>query len=180
LYARLQQEWEIERPHINDAVDVLRALDGTRSVASDELARMKMAIEQALLKEASTGCQSDELRELISVIDTSSDPDDPAVSAARSAFDHYRRSLFDQELGECRSHEQFDGLVEDLELFRDQLGVEVSELLQRIEEAKAEFEENEGAHADHMEDEWKERWRQDRDTERSVSEMFRSLTGDRS
>ena len=74
LYARLQQEWETERPHINDAVDVLRALDDTRSVASDELASMKVAIERALLKEASTGCQSDELRELICVIDTSSDP----------------------------------------------------------------------------------------------------------
>jgi hypothetical protein len=95
LYARLQQEWETERPHINDAVDVLRALDGTRSVTSDELARMKVAIERALLKEASTGCQSDELRELICVIDTS-DPDDPAVSAARSAFNHYRQSLFEQ------------------------------------------------------------------------------------
>ncbi len=180
LYARLQQEWETERPHINDAVDVLRALDDTRSVASDELASMKVAIERALLKEASTGCQSDELRELICVIDTSSDPDDPAVSAARSAFNHYRRSLFNQELSECRSLEQFDGLVEDLELFRDQLGVEVSTLIERVEEAKAEFEENEGAHADHMEDEWKERWRQERATERSVSEMFRSLTGDRS
>jgi hypothetical protein len=60
------------------------------------------------------------------------------------------------------------------------LGVEVKALIERVEEAKAEFEENEGAHADHMEDEWKERWRQDRATERSVSEMFRSLTGDRS
>jgi len=161
LYARLQHEWETERPHINDGVDVLRALDGTRSVASDDLERMKVAIEQALLKEASTGCQSDELRELICVIDTS-DPDDPAVSAARSAFNHYRRSIFDQELSECRSLEQFDGLVEDLELFRDHLRVEVSALIQRVEESKAEFEENESAYADHMEDEWKERWRQDR------------------
>jgi hypothetical protein len=88
--------------------------------------------------------------------------------------------LFDQELGECRSREQFDGLVADLELFRDHLGVEVSALIQRVEEAKAEFDENEDAYADHMEDQWKDRWRQERATERSVSEMFGSLTGDRS
>jgi len=43
---------------------------------------MKVAIEQALLKEASTGCQSDELRELITVIDTSSDPDVPAPASS--------------------------------------------------------------------------------------------------
>lgn len=78
LYTRLQQEWEIERPQINDAVDVLRALDDTRSVAPEELAAMKVAIEQALLKEASTGCRSDELRELITVIDTSSAPSIPS------------------------------------------------------------------------------------------------------
>jgi hypothetical protein len=58
-------------------------------------------------------------------------------------------------------------------------GVEISALIQRVEEAKAEFEENEDAYADHMEDEWKEPWRQERATERSVSEMFGSLTGDR-
>jgi hypothetical protein len=179
LYARLQQEWETESPHINDAVDVLRALDGTQSIASDELARMKVAIERALLKEASTGCQSDELRELICVIDTS-DPDDPAVLAARSAFNHYRRSLFDRELSECRSLREFDGLVEDLELFRDHLGVQVNALIECVEEAKAEFEEHESAYADHVEDEWKERWREERATERSVSQMFGSLTGDRS
>jgi hypothetical protein len=180
LYGRLQQEWEIERPDINDTVNLLRALDGTRSVESDELARMKAAIERALLDEASKGCRSDELRELICVVDTSAGLNDPVVLAARSAFDHYRQSEFDSELSECRSLEQFDGLVEDLELFRDGLGVDVSSLIQRIEEAKAEFEENEGAYADHMEDEWKERWRQDRATERSVSEMFGSLTSDRS
>lgn len=87
--------------------------------------------------------------------------------------------MFDRELSECRSREQFDGLVEDLELFRDQLGVEVSALIERVEEAKAEFEENEDAYADHMEDEWKERGRQERATERGVSEMFGSLVGDR-
>jgi hypothetical protein len=37
LYARLQQEWETERPHINDAADVLRALDSTRSIAPTTL-----------------------------------------------------------------------------------------------------------------------------------------------
>jgi hypothetical protein len=45
----MQQDWEMERPEINDGVDVLRALDGARSVDSDEFARMKAAIERALL-----------------------------------------------------------------------------------------------------------------------------------
>ncbi len=75
--------------------------------------------------------------------------------------------------------EQFDGLIEDLEFFRDQLGVEVSTLIESVDEAKAEFEEHQDAYADHMQDEWKDRWRDERDNERSVSEMFDSLGGDR-
>jgi DNA polymerase III delta prime subunit len=176
LFARLQEEWQRERPDINDAVDALRVLDGTRSVDPQDLRRMKTAIEQALLEEARSGCRSDELRELISVVDTSAGP---AVSAARSAFSHYRRSLFAGELRDCRSVEQFDGLIEDLEFFRDQLGVEVSTLIESVDEAKAEFEEHQDAYADHMQDEWKDRWRDERDNERSVSEMFDSLGGDR-
>jgi hypothetical protein len=175
-FARLQEEWQRERPDINDAVDALRVLDGTRSVDPQDLRRMKTAIEQALLEEARSGCRSDELRELISVVDTSAGP---AVSAARSAFSHYRRSLFAGELRDCRSVEQFDGLIEDLEFFRDQLGVEVSTLIESVDEAKAEFEEHQDAYADHMQDEWKDRWRDERDNERSVSEMFDSLGGDR-
>ena len=71
-------------------------------------------------------------------------------------------------------------LAEDLELFRDELGVDVSALLTRVEEAKGEFEEHEDAYADHMQDEYKERWRDERASERSVSDMFGSLRGDRS
>jgi hypothetical protein len=179
LFVRLQQEWESESPEINDAVDVLRAFEDTRSVDPDALIWMKTAIEKTLLEEASTGCRSDELRELVGVLDTSAGLDGPVVSAARSAFDNYRRSLFADELRECQASEQFNGLVEDLELFRSKLGVDVKALVERVEEAKSEFEEHEDARADHMQDEWKERWRDERDHERSVSEMFGSLKGDR-
>jgi hypothetical protein len=37
--------------------------------------------------------------------------------------------------------------------------------VERIEEAKTEFEEHEDAYADHMQDEWKERWRDERDSD---------------
>ncbi|MCK1297422.1 MULTISPECIES: restriction endonuclease [unclassified Bradyrhizobium] len=180
LFARLQQEWITERPDINDGVDALRALDGARSVDPVTLDAMTAAIKAALLEDVQDGCRSDELRELIGVIDTSDADADAALSPARAAFDAYCAGTFQDELRECRSREQFDGLVEDLELFRDQLGVDVSSLLTRVEEAKGEFEEHEDAYADHMQDEYKERWRDERASERSVSDMFGSLREDRS
>lgn len=50
----------------------------------------------------------------------------------------------------------------------DDLQVQVDEKLQ-------EHVDNESGYADHMQDAWKERWRDERDTERGVSEMFKSL-----
>jgi hypothetical protein len=118
------------------------------------------------------------LRELLGVLDISK-PTAPAVTAALASFAGFERHHFPEELRECRSSEQFDGLIEDLELFRNELGVDVKRLIERVEEAKAEFEDHESERADHMYEEWKERQYLERDTERSVSEMFSSLWGDR-
>lgn len=100
--------------------------------------------------------------------------------AGWSGFELYRSSTFADELRECRSRDQFDGLVEDLEFFREHLGVEVADLLRRVDEAKAEFEEHDDAYADHMQYEWKERWRDERASDRSVSEMFDSPRDEKS
>jgi hypothetical protein len=67
-------------------------------------------------------------------------------------------------------------------------GIELSNLTpaeERIVDAvswyikQAEFQEQADEYADYMQDDWKERWRGERDTERSVSEMFGSLKEDR-
>jgi hypothetical protein len=179
LFDRMLEEWLSESLEINDAADVLRALDRTRSLPADEVTKRKEAVRSALLAEARGGCRSDELREIISVLSSSGKADDSVIAAIRTAFEEYRKLYFSDELQACRSHGQFDGLIEDLDLFKDELGVEVATLLERVEEAKAEFEEHEDAYADHMQDEWKERWRDERDNERSVSDMFGSLKGDR-
>jgi hypothetical protein len=179
LFKRLLEEWRSESPQINDAVDVLRALDRTRSMTEDEAAKRKEVIQSALFAEIRSGCRSDELREIISVLDTSGGADDPVIAATRTAFEEYRRLHFADELRECRSRGQFDGLIEDLEFFKDELGVDVDSLLEDVEVMKAEYEDHENASADHMQDEWKERWRDERDSERSVSDMFGSLRSDR-
>ena len=178
-YERLKLEWATEKPDINDAVEAIRALDCTHSVAPVALKEMTTAIKSTLIEDVQRGCRSDELRELIGVIDTSEADVDAALSAVRIAFETYHQSMFQEELRDCRAREQFDALTEDLEFFRDQIGANVCSLLTIVEEAKNEFEENEEAYADYMQDEYKERWRDERANERSVSDMFSSLRGDR-
>jgi hypothetical protein len=113
------------------------------------------------------------------VIDMSAGAGDRGAQAARSAFNEYTDTQFSGELRDCRSREQFDALISNLELFRRELGVEVGGLIERVEEARAEFDANEEVRADYMQDEWKERWHFERASERSVSEMFDSLRGER-
>lgn len=176
-YARLIEEWNSERPQINDAVELIRAMDMALSLPPDSLTPMRDAVLEAALEEARTGCRSDELRELLSVIDAQDAGHE--VALARESFLRYQQSHFSDDLSECRSPEEFSGLIEDLELFRDELGVNVQAMIQRVEEASAEFEEHEDQYADHMQDDWKERYRADCDSDRSISEMFGSLRGDR-
>lgn len=177
-YARLIQEWGSERPQINDAVQLIRAIDAASLLPLDNMKPMRDAVLEAALEEARTGCRSDELRELIGVVDLEGAEQNVAI--VRESFVRYQQKYFADELGECRSREQFSDLIEDLELFRDELGVDVLAIIQRAEEANAEFEDQGDQYADHMLDEWKERSRMERDGDRNISEMFGSLRGDRS
>lgn len=179
LLERLLREWETERPVVNDTVDLLRELAGTQCIPEAEAARITTILKSALLEEVRTGCRSDELRELIGIIDASDADAEVSLQAAREAFEVYTESMFRDDIRECRSDGQFEGLIEDLELFRDELGVNITRLLSKIEEAQIEFEQNQSDRADYEQDASKERWRDERDNERSVSEMFGSLRGDR-
>jgi len=123
-------------------------------------------------------CGSEELREFLSLIDNSN-LDARIVGAARFAFKKYQGSIFNDELRECHSREQFDGLVDDLEIISDRLNVDIEFLLTKVEEEREEFEANAEEYADQMEDEWKEHWREERATDRSISEMFGSLRSSR-
>ncbi len=177
-FERLCEEWRTERPQINDAVELIRAIDAAPASMVTSVDRMRGVVLDAALEEARTGCRADELRELLGVVDT--DQANREVAIARESFAKYQRDYFSEDLSECRSREQFSALIEDLELFRDELGVDVRALIERVEQANAEFEEHEDQYADHMQDEWKERARDERAGDRSIADMFESLRGDRS
>ncbi|QZO00513.1 hypothetical protein [Chenggangzhangella methanolivorans] len=177
-FERLLEEWRTERPQINDAVEWIRAIDGAPPLMMTNVDGIRGAVLDAVLEEARTGCRADELRELLGVVDTEQARREVAV--ARESFARYQQDHFLQDLSECRSREQFSGLIEDLELFRDQLDVDVRAMIERVEEANAEFAEQEDTYADHMHDEWQERYRDERAGDRSIADMFGSLRGNRS
>jgi hypothetical protein len=176
LVNRLLEEWHTEAVNITDGV---RTFDGATWPPLTEMSDVQTIVRNALIEEAATGCRSDELRELISVLDLGDDANSGVTRALRQGFQEYRRLNFRDDLRECRSSEQFDGLIQDLELFKTILGVETQREMEDIEETKAEFEEQSDAYADNMHDEWKERWQKERADEGSVRNMFDSLSSDR-
>jgi hypothetical protein len=178
MMTRLGEEWQADQANIIDGVGLMRALDVTRHLATTDLVGIRKQVHDAMLNEARNGCRAYELRELLSVLDTS-ERGDPAVIATLASFVRFERQHFREDLRECRSREQFDGLIEDLELFRDKLGVDVERLIKQVAEEKEEFEKHEEDYADLMEEEWRERYHSERATDESVSEMFSSLRGDR-
>ena len=178
-FARLQKEWETETPSINDAVELIRTINESSSLSADKQTQMTTLIQSRLLGEIQSGCRSDELREIICMIETKDHANIEIVAIAHCAFSAYQQKYFPNEVGECRSREEFEGLIEDLELFRDELGVDVQGLIDEVVEAQSEFEDHEEAYADHMQDTWKEQRYFERDSERGVTEMFNSLKNDR-
>jgi DNA polymerase III delta prime subunit len=174
LFKLIQQAWVSKPPDINECVELMRTLELSTNIPAAEA--MLTTTRSALISEAQTGCRADELRELITVINTSSEMTADAI-AARVAFEKFRDESFSEDLSNCRSTAEFDGLVEDLEFMRDELRVDIQPMIDRVEEAKIEHQEGEDAYADHMQDEWKERGAQDRASDRAVSDMFGSLKG---
>jgi hypothetical protein len=97
-------------------VELIRTLDIVHSLPVAEVENVHRQVQDAILREASTGCRADELRELLGVIDTS-DRIDPAVTAAQDGFANFKQHYFGEELRDCRSPEQFDDLIQDLHFF---------------------------------------------------------------
>jgi hypothetical protein len=175
--ARLKEEWTEEETNINDAVELLRALKAAHFLSASDGTIMCGEVQDAILNAARRGCRAEELRELLGVLDAGTDL--VIMEAAQTSFASFEQKYFSDDLWECRSQEQFDSLVEDLELFRDKLGANVERLVERVKEAEAEFAAQENDRGDHMRDEWKERYYSEREDESSIADMFGSLRDDR-
>ncbi|QND63668.1 hypothetical protein HB777_06985 [Mesorhizobium loti] len=170
-------EWLDRGVRINDGVEALRVLERVswEPLKAPELERQ---LAERLIKRAQLGCRSDELREIVSVLDLEDPENAAALTSLRAAFEASRESIA-SEIGDCRKDDEFKGLEEDFELFASSLGVDVSREMERLHAAYSEYNDYEEQRADQMMDEYKDRHRESRASEDSVRDMFGSLRGDR-
>jgi hypothetical protein len=177
LAATMTTTWLSQGAQINDGVEALRALERISwpPLQNGDLERQLAA---KLVEQAQRGCRSDELREIVSVVELEGPDNAATLAALQAAFENSRQNI-ESEIGDCRKEDEFKGLEEDYELFASSLGVDVSGELERLQEAFSEYNDYEEQRADQMMDEYKERSRDSRSSDDSVRDMFASLRGDR-
>jgi len=169
--------WLARGVRINDGVEALRALEWVSWPPLKAL-ELEGQLAERLVEQAQLGCRSDELREIVSVLDLEGPENAATLTALQAAFEALRASIA-SEIRDCRKDDDFKGLKEDYELFASSLRVDVSRELEQLQEAYSEYNDYEEQRADQMMDEYKERYRESRGSEDSVRDMFASLRRDR-
>lgn len=169
--------WLERGVHINDGVEALRALEHV-SWQPLKAHDLEHQLAKRLVDQAQIGCRSDELREIVSVLDLEGPENAATLTALQVAFEASRGSIA-LEISDCRTDDEFKGLRGDYELLARNLRVDVSSELEELENAYSEYSEYEEQRAEQMMDEYKGRYRESSASEDSVRDMFASLRGDR-
>jgi hypothetical protein len=171
---QLLQNWETEHIDLSEGLALLGKIGTSTFVLSQPTDELRKRTLHALALAASAGCRSDELRELLSVIepeDTTAELTEVLQDAARV----YRNRYFRDDLRECKSESDFDGLEEDLATIAERTKVNLEGPLDALRENKAEYEDRQSAYADQQHDEWKDRRHELHAGERALDDMFDSL-----
>lgn len=140
LYARVGEEHRQSGPILTDVAEVLRAVDLCRNLSHGTLDHIAVELTTAALEDAKTHCTGGELTELVGALDTEGDTGSPIMQGLRAAFEAYETKSFHDELSDCRSGEEFERMLEDLDLFQTHIGADVDELVKRVKEAQDEWE----------------------------------------
>ena len=174
IATRLLGEPVDEGVDINALVDLIVSLEGDDM---SEYSSLVQPLRERVFEAARLGCASDELREATRLLDSSSS--DRELDALRIGYSQYLMHYYSSERSEARSREEFERLIDDLTVFKEILGVETQGLVTEVEEARQELEEEEERYADAHEDEYKERWREERLENENIAGMFAGLKSDR-
>jgi len=176
VFQRLIVEWKTERPQINDAVEANIGFVSHPNFNHDESEVFRQRITDGLLTDITGGCRSDELREIIRLFDSEELAEPKVKYAFMIAFQRYCSDYYKDELREMRSEDEYDGLIEDLEGFAQDLGVNVKAMLEEVSDEKDEFLEQYDPSDDY------DGYKEDRYIERAelgdISNMFGAFSAD--
>jgi DNA polymerase III delta prime subunit len=166
--------WNSENAEISDGVSLSSLILKSKLPFQPSAVEVQHRILKGLVEQAATGCGSDELRELIDVMESSQNPSAlrPLLGIAATA---YNTEYFRDELHNCKSEADFEKLEQDISVISNRTNVSFSSNIELIKETKEEFEQQQSEYDDHQYDEQKERYQEALTEDRSIDDMFDSL-----
>lgn len=170
--------WVSDSVVISDGIDLVTKISGSSLDFGKPTAEVCKDLLRVLMKEASTGCYSFELRELLVWIDPS-DLDDELNDLLDKAVGTLRADYFGYELHDCKSASDFEDMEVTLEWIADRLSLNFDDLIHFARETRDEFEVNQALHEDREYDEWKEYRLEGSRDDRAIDDLFDSLRSPR-
>jgi hypothetical protein len=166
--------WKSERVEIGDGIALLSGVESSAKVFESSRETIHRKIVLALAIEVSTGCRSDELRELLDALDPAA-VDQEVDGYLKTGAQVYLQHHFTDDLHNCQSLSDYESLEEDLGLIAARTNVNVEGPVDAVKDAKTELEQNEAAYEDHKYEEWKDRRYEVQSNERALDDLFDSL-----
>lgn len=170
----LVADWTADPPDITDGVSLLSAVTSSTLRFTPSRDEMRKRIITSLAQEASTGCPSNKLRELLSAVDPD-ELDAEQKDLLEAAAHAYKARLFVNELHECASEPEYSGLEEDLGIIADRTKMDFGGAIHAVKEAKEEFEQSQAEYEDQKYEEWKEQRYDRMEADREIDNLFDSL-----
>jgi len=166
--------WEFEKVEISDGIALLSKVGTSAEVFKSSSDAVCKRIVLALAVEASTGCRSDELRELLSVLDPFS-IDEELDAYLSTGAQVYLQNHFTEDLSNCKSLSDYESLEEDLGVIAERTNINFEGPIEAVQDAKTELEQNETTYGEHKYEEWKDRRYEVQSNERALDDLFDSL-----
>jgi hypothetical protein len=161
-----------------DIEETVAAVKAYEHAAWEELERFAPFFEDCtneLVASAEHSCGSSELRALLEQYEDSGKQNHPLKATLKKAFDGFVSDYLSDEISNCQSGQDFDGLIDHLEYFGRTFDVDVDYDMSRVREAQDEHGDYEERNADQQIDEYRENKHMERASDDSIREMFGSL-----
>ena len=168
-FEELTRNWDSRGLSIDEGRKLLNLLEESKSLTHIEVSGMKNAVWNAILRTIEE--EGAWLVELIDMMPMIEDLEDSAhvLSVIRSAMVKYEEEVFNDELSQCNSTNDFDDFEGLLDALQDFAKVEVADMLDRTFDAREEFVKEQAEREAHLMDMWKDR---NYDQDENGSESF--------
>lgn len=166
--------WESELANIKDGVALLAKVETSTLSFQPSKDAVRASIVRALVIASASGCGSDELRTLLDAVKPG-EIDDALQAYLNIAAGEYRARYFSDELRNCKSESDFDGLEQNLITISDGTKFNFEGPIDSVRTEKSEFEEHQSQYEDHAYEEWKDQRYEIQGGDRALDNLFDSL-----